>query len=84
MYSVHLAGVRLSDPYDPYDQPGYRQIVDLADLAVARFILPTGQSGKVLSPHYDDFIARHRDVAFIPMTFGRTGVDGAVLTLRPE
>ena len=43
----------------------------------------TGQSGNVLSKHYDDFIERHRDVEYIPMTWGRENVSGDVLGLEP-
>ena len=63
--------------------PSYRQIVDLADFNRSLFMTTTGQSGNVLSPHYADFIERHRDVEYLPMRFGRDHVEGDVLRLSP-
>ena len=64
-YTVNVARVNLDTPYDQTHVPGYRHIVDLADLQNSRFIQTTGQSGNVLSSHYDDFIRPHRDVAVL-------------------
>jgi acyl-homoserine lactone acylase PvdQ len=46
-------------------------------------MITTGQSGNVLSRHYDDLIRRHRDVAYLPMRFGRENVTGDTLRLEP-
>ena len=83
-YTVNVAPVRLSEPYVQTHAPGYRHIIDLADLNNSRFIITTGQSGNVLSSHYDDLIRPHRDVEYVPMTFGRENVQGDVLTLEPR
>ena len=82
-FTVNVAGVNLDTPYDQTHVPGYRHIVDLADLQNSRFIQTTGQSGNVLSSHYDDFIRPHRDVQSIPMAFGRAQVAGDTLILEP-
>ncbi len=82
-YTVNVAPVNLETPYDQTHVPGYRHIVNLADLQNSRFIQTTGQSGNVLSSHYDDFIRPHRDVEYLPMAFGRTQVTGDTLTLKP-
>jgi penicillin amidase len=82
-YTVNVAPVRLSDLYNQYHVPSYRHIVDLANLPDSLFMTTTGQSGNVLGRHYDDFITRHRDVAYLPMTFGRENVMGDVLILQP-
>lgn len=42
-----------------------RVVYDLADLDSSLFILPTGQSGNPLSPHYLDLVERWRDGAFL-------------------
>jgi penicillin G amidase len=73
----------LGTPYDQTHVPGYRHLVDLADLQYSQFIQTTGQSGNVLSSHYDDLIRLHRDVEYIPMAFGRAQVAGDTLTLEP-
>jgi penicillin amidase len=44
---------------------GLRFAIDLADPADARFVIAGGQSGNVLSPHYDDFIELWRDGGFV-------------------
>ncbi len=82
-YTVNVAPVRYSDLYHQYHVPSYRHIVDLQDFQRSLFMTTTGQSGNLLSPHYDDLIERHRDVEYIPMTFGRDAATGAVLTLQP-
>jgi penicillin amidase len=82
-YTVNVAPVRLTDLYNQYHVPGYRHIVDLQKLNESLFMITTGQSGNVLSPHYDDFIERHRDVEYLPMTFGRENVSGDLLRLEP-
>jgi penicillin amidase len=82
-YTVNVAGVNLTTPYDQTHVPGYRHIVDLADLQSSRFMQTTGQSGNVLSRHYDDLVRPHRDVQYIPMTFGRDQVTGDRLLLDP-
>jgi len=82
-YTVNVAPVRLTDLYNQYHVPGYRHIIDLQNLNGSFFMITTGQSGNPLSPHYDDFIERHRNVEYLPMTFGRDNVQGDVLTLEP-
>ena len=81
-YTVNVAPVRLAEPYIQTHAPGYRHIIDLADLNNSRFVITTGQSGNVLSSHYDDLIRPHRDVEYVPMTFGRENVQGDVLRLE--
>jgi penicillin amidase len=65
----------------------YRQIVDLADFDNSRFVHPLGQSGQLLSRHYDDLHERWRRVQYVPMRFTRATVDAharATLRLLPE
>jgi penicillin amidase len=83
-YTVNVAPVNLADPYVQTHSPGYRHIVDLSDLPASRFMITTGASGNVLSPHYDDLIRPHRDVEYLPMHFGRENVTGDTLRLEPQ
>jgi penicillin amidase len=62
----------------------YRQIIDFGDLNNSLFMQTTGQSGNVLSGHYDDLVERHRDMEYLPMTFGRDYVAGSILRLEAE
>lgn len=82
-YTVNVAPVNLEQPYNQTHSPGYRHIIDLSDIANSRFMITTGASGNVLSPHYDDLIRRHRDVDYLPMRFGRESVTGDTLRLEP-
>jgi penicillin amidase len=43
-------------PYAAIHGPGYRGIYDLASPGRSLFIISTGQSGNVFSPHYDDLL----------------------------
>jgi penicillin amidase len=83
-YTVNVAPIRYREGYDQYNVPSYRQLIDLSDWNNSLFMHSTGQSGNLLSPHYDDLIAPHQAVEFIPMTFGRAAATGEVLVLRPE
>lgn len=82
-FTVNVASVSQDDPYNQYHVPSYRHVVDLQEMARSIYMTTTGQSGNVLSPHYDDLIERHRDVQYLPMSFGRDAVSGDVLTLNP-
>ncbi|OQY36435.1 MAG: hypothetical protein B6243_03175 [Anaerolineaceae bacterium 4572_5.2] len=86
-YTVNVAPPKYSNQENPYYQfhvPSYRQIVDLSAWNSSRFIHTTGQSGNVISPHYDDFIERHQAVEYLPMSFGRDHVTGDVLVMQPK
>lgn len=56
-----------------------RVVFDLADLDRSLFMLPTGQSGNPLSPHFLDLVARWRDGGFLTIV----GSGEAGLTLTP-
>jgi len=83
-YTVNVAPVDLANLYDQETVPSYRQIVDLADFKASLFMHTTGQSGNPLSSHYADLIERHRDVQYLPMSFGREQVNGDLLRLEPK
>jgi penicillin amidase len=63
----------------------YRQVIDLADWNNSGFINNTGQSGNILSHHYDDNISRHHQQVLLPMHFGNPSAlsNDAVLRLQP-
>ena len=83
-YTVNVAPYRFSDPYDQYHLPSYRQLIDISDWNSSQFIHTTGQSGNILSKHYDDMIERHQRIEYVPMSFGRDSVGGDVLVLQPN
>jgi penicillin G amidase len=67
--TVNFGPFSLSKPFEQTSIPGYRQIIDMADADGSRFIQAIGQSGNLLSPHYDDFLADWQAVRYRPMRF---------------
>lgn len=73
-------------PYEQRAIPGYRQIIDLSQPDGGRFIQAIGQSGHLLSPNYDDYMADWQAVRYRPMRFERASVERdqqGVLRLEP-
>jgi len=75
---------------NPYDNrswsPSFRQIVDLGDLSRSWITTVPGQSGRLGSPHYDDFIETWRKGELHPMLWTRAQVEQALeakLVLQP-
>lgn len=83
------ASVRFFECAQPFEQraiPGYRQLIDLADLNGGRFIQAIGQSGHPLSPHYDDYLQDWQAVRYRTMRFERATIEQAqqaTLRLQP-
>ncbi len=50
----------------------YRHILDFADLENSLFIHPLGQSGALMSGHYDDLLGRWAGGQYLPMRMGET------------
>ncbi len=77
----------------PKDQPfarthgaGFRGLYDLSDPEQSRFMITTGQSGHILSPHYGDLVQLWNNVTSFPLTGAEEDLkrSGArLLTLRP-
>lgn len=82
-FTVNVAPTNIKQAYDQTHSPSYREIIDLSDLNQSRFSQTTGQSGNLLSPHYADLVKPHRDVKYLPMTFGRDHASGDQLRLEP-
>jgi penicillin amidase len=83
-----VANIRFYACPNPYEQrsiPSYRQLIDLSNVDGGRFIQAIGQSGHLLSPHYDDYMADWQAVRYRPMRFERATVEQAQqATLRLE
>ncbi len=58
--------------YDSSFSASYRAIYDFADLAASRFMITTGQSGHLLSKHYDDMLPLWRDGQTITIETSRS------------
>ncbi len=83
-YTVNVAPINFEELYDQTHVPSFRSLIDLSDFNHSLFMHTTGQSGNVLSRHYDDLIEPHRDVEYLPMTWGRDNAEGNVLRLEPR
>ena len=55
-HTVNVGYYRLNQPFDVVAAPSFRMVVDLSDIAHAYAMNTTGQSGRPLTPHYDDMI----------------------------
>jgi penicillin amidase len=66
--------------------PGYRQVIDLADMDRSVFILSTGNSGIPGHEHYGDCIDEYLRGQYRPLLFSRPAVEAQTahaLTLQP-
>jgi len=85
--TVDVGPVYAPHPFDQHSLPGYRQIVDLSPANDSRFLDAVGQSGHVLSPHYDDALPLWAAGKQRKMRMERSAVEtGAIshLTLTPR
>jgi penicillin amidase len=81
--TVNVGGVDAGRPFEQTAIPGYRQILDLSPAADNRFIDAVGQSGHVLSRHYDDFLEDWHEVRHRRMRTSRDDIErGAMGHLR--
>jgi penicillin amidase len=65
---------------------GFRRLYDLVDPEKSRFMITTGESGHIFSPHYRDFVPLWNEVKSITLTgseddLGKAGA--CKLTLTP-
>jgi penicillin G amidase len=73
----------LNQPFTVTVGPSYRMIFDLGNAAEYRAVLPTGQSGQVFHPHYDDQLQLWVNGAYRTVQRGARESGHAVLVLEP-
>ncbi|MDE1494188.1 penicillin acylase family protein [Xenorhabdus bovienii] len=81
-FSINVAPPDFNNQETPFIQligAAYRQINDLNDKKQDVFILSTGQSGNVLSQHYDDQMKMYKNMEYISM-FNEKPVATLILT----
>lgn len=69
IWKAHFEMGHEHDPFKVMAGPVYRMVVDLADIAHARWVIDTGSSGWPGSPHYGDQYRLWRDGKLAPMRF---------------
>ncbi len=67
------------NPFFNVHGAGYRGVYDMADPDSSVFIISTGQSGHMLSRHYDDLAQLWRRGEYIPMSLDRELARGAAV-----
>jgi penicillin amidase len=70
-YTLDRGGSGKIDPDRPFARThggGYRGIYDLGDPAQSRFMITTGESGHIFSPHYGDLVPLWNDVKSFTLT----------------
>jgi penicillin amidase len=71
--------------YDQTLSAGFRQIIQVGgDATRHMYMNSTGQSGNVLSPHYDDMVKPFRDVQYRVLDSGPPTGNRPGLTITPE
>jgi penicillin amidase len=71
--------------YDQTFSAGFRQIIQVNGPATRHMYMnSTGQSGNVLSAHYDDMVKPFRDVQYRVLDGGAAARGGADLTIMPR
>jgi penicillin amidase len=83
--NVANAVYRRATGYDQTFSAGFRQIIQVGgDSARHMYMNSTGQSGNVLSPHYDDMVKPFRDVQYRLLDSGAATGNRPGLTITPE
>jgi penicillin G amidase len=81
--TIDVGMVYAPRPFEQHSLPGYRQIVDLSTANDSRFLDAVGQSGHVLSPHYDDSLQLWATGRYRRMLMDRAAIEkGALGHLR--
>ncbi len=82
--TVRVARYAAAAPYDTVAAASLRMVTDLAETGTLHVILPTGQSGHPLSPHYDDQTGRWRNGELHTLEIARPAYRGrSELVLSP-
>lgn len=73
----------ITEPFAVTVGPSFRQIFDLANPREHYAVLPSGESGQVYHPHYDDQTPLWLNGAYRTVRTGRDAEGVDILTLRP-
>ncbi len=73
--NVGIYGVRNMPDFSTSFTPSYRALYDFSDLSRSEVVITTGQSGHVLSPHYDDFMPLWAEGTYITVPSSRNAIE---------
>jgi len=89
-YALDRGGGFEPSPDHPFTRDhaaGYRGIYDLGDPDKSRFVITTGESGHIFSPHYGDLVPLWNDVKSITLAGSQDDLrrqGAALLTFTPK
>jgi penicillin amidase len=80
-YKIDSTGI-----YKISSGPSTRRVIDFSDIENSLGILPTGQSGNVFSPHYDDQAQKYLDGEFVKMKLNKKEIEASEnkLVFKPK
>jgi len=67
--------------YEVYSSPALRILLDFANIDASESINPTGQSGSVMSPHYDDQTIMFNEGFYRPQLMNKEAIENQSTTL---
>lgn len=68
--TINVGGVNhLPNNWESWYSPNYRQVTDLSESNESFYVLDTGISESIFSPHYDDQMKLHAKSEYISMKF---------------
>ncbi len=85
--SINRTNWSAADPYATDSISSMRMIVDLSDFDNSAWIMPTGESGHPLSPHYRDMTDRWRNIQYTSMPWNQANIKSSaasMLLLQPN
>jgi penicillin amidase len=85
-FAINSTDWGFGDDFTIGSYPSMRMVVDLSDLDNSRTVLPSGQSGHVMSKYYDDQVDRWIENDMYTLHFTRKVVEQHqenVMYLRP-
>ena len=85
-FAINSTDWGFGDNFEIGSYPSMRMVVDLSNLDNSRTVLPSGQSGHVMSKYYDDQVENWITNDMYPLYFSRKVVElnqKDVMYLRP-
>jgi len=71
---------RRLEGFGAWEYPSWRQVLDVGSWDTSRVVLPTGQSGHPMSPHYFDQNELWRQGQYRSLAYSRAAVNGAAVS----
>ncbi|CAM1363896.1 penicillin acylase family protein [Tenacibaculum xiamenense] len=82
----HIYKIDSTGYYKTHAGPSTRRVIDFSDIENSITVIPTGQSGNVLSPYYKDQAEKYLNGAFVKMKLNQEEIESSksVLIFKPN